>query len=87
MITNKPTQKEIEQKEQWFENYIDDLRYLGAKIPYLHWDINESADIYLLWDKIEEDCQTDKHPHRTYTQKYKNTINELVNYFNLTHQI
>ncbi len=83
----KPTQKEIEQKEQWFENYIDDLRYLGASIPYLSWDIDKDANIYLVWDSMDSELQENNDKHLEYSQKYKNTINELVNYFNLTHQI
>lgn len=83
----KPNQKEIEQKEKFFENYIDDLRFIGAKIPYLHWDLDKQANIYLLWDKMEEDAKTPKNPNRKYLKKYKNKINEFVNYFNLTHQI
>ena len=80
---SKPTQKEIEQKEQWFEKYIDDLRYLGAEIPMLYWEVNRKGDIYLMWDSISDEI----HNHLDYSQKYKNTINEFVNYFNLTHQI
>ena len=42
-----------EKKEQMFELYIDDLRYLGAEIPTLYWEVNTNGDIYLLWDSIK----------------------------------
>ena len=72
-----------EKKEQMFELYIDDLRYLGAEIPTLYWEVNTNGDIYLLWDSINDDL----HKHLAYGEVYMETINEFVNYFNLTHQI
>jgi hypothetical protein len=74
----------IEKKEQLFELYIDDLRFLGAEIPYLHWGITNDGEIYLLWDKINDDV--DNH-HLQYSNLYRTKLDEFVNYFNLTHQI
>ena len=34
----------IEKKEQMFELYIDDLRYLGAEIPPLYWGVDTNGD-------------------------------------------
>ena len=52
----------IEKKEQLFEMYIDDLRYLGAEIPTLHWGVNTNGDIYLMWDSINDNI----HKHLAY---------------------
>jgi hypothetical protein len=72
-----------EKKEQMFELYIDDLRYLGAEIPTLHWNVDADGDIYLLWGKIGGEL----HKHLAYADYYMAKIDEFVNYFNLTHQI
>lgn len=73
-----------EKKKQMFELYIDDLRYLGAEIPFLHWDLlNESKDIYIVWDKMNREL----HKHRQHSNMYMAKLDEFVNYFNLTHQI
>ena len=72
-----------EKKEQLFENYIDDLRFLGAEIPALYWELNTNGDIYLLWGKIN--AELDK--HLDYSEVYRYKLDEFVNYFNLTHQI
>ena len=74
----------IERKEQMFELFIDDLRYLGASIPYLHWDVNNEGNIYLLWDKINDDVEN---KHQAYSEFYQAKLNEFVNYFNLTHHL
>jgi len=74
----------LEKKEQMFDMYIDDLRFLGAEIPYLHWGITNDGEIYLLWDKINDDV--DNH-HLQYSNLYRTKLDEFVNYFNLTHQI
>lgn len=73
----------IERKEQMFELYIDDLRYLGAEIPTLYWEVNSNGDIYLMWDSINSEL----HKHLQYGVLYMAKIDEFVNYFNLTHQI
>ena len=73
----------IEKKEQMFELYIDALRYLGAEIPMLYWEVNTNGDIYLMWGKIGEEL--DK--HLAYSEVYQSKVDEFVNYFNLTHQI
>jgi len=73
----------IEKKEQMFELYIDDLRYLGADIPMLYWEVNSNGDIYLCWNKINDEL----HKHLTYGGLFTTKLDELVNYFNLTHQI
>ena len=67
-----------------FELFIDDLRYLGASIPYLHWDVNNEGNIYLLWDKINDDVEN---KHQAYSEFYQAKLNEFVNYFNLTHHL
>lgn len=74
----------IERKEQMFELFIDDLRYLGASIPYLHWDVNNEGNIYLLWDRINDDVEN---KHQAYSKFYQAKLNEFVNYFNLTHHL
>jgi hypothetical protein len=74
----------IERKEQMFELFIDDLRYLGASIPYLHWDVNNEGNIYLLWDRINDDVEN---KHQAYSEFYQAKLNEFVNYFNLTHHL
>ena len=38
---------DIETKNKYFEAYMDDLRFLGAKIPYLHWDVTSDGNIYM----------------------------------------
>ena len=70
-------------KNQLFEMYIDDLRYLGAEIPTLHWEVNTNGDIYLMWDSINDEM----HRHIAYNKYYMAKVDEFVNYFNLTHQI
>ena len=77
------TMTSIEKKEQMFEQYIDDLRYLGAEIPTLHWEVNTNGDIYLMWESINDEL----HKHLAYAELYMAKIDEFVNYFNLTHQI
>ena len=72
-----------EKKEQMFELYIDDLRYLGAEIPTLYWNVDADGDIYLLWGTISGEL--DK--HLDYSEVYRDKLDEFVNYFNLTHKI
>ena len=73
----------IEKKEQMFEQYIDDLRYLGAEIPTLHWEVNTNGDIYLLWGKISGELNK----HLDYSEMYRDKLDGFVDYFNLTHKI
>jgi len=72
-----------EKKEQMFELYIDGLRYLGAEIPMLYWNVDADGDIYLLWGKISGELNK----HLDYSQMYRDKVDEFVDYFNLTHQI
>ena len=72
-----------EKKEQMFELYIYDLRYLGAEIPTLYWGVDTNGDIYLMWESINDNI----HKHLAYAELYMAKIDEFVNYFNLTHQI
>ena len=73
-----------EKKEQLFEMYMDDLRYLGAEIPTLHWEVNTNGDIYLMWDSIN---QANIHKHLAYAEYYMAKVDEFVDYFNMTHLI
>jgi hypothetical protein len=73
----------IEKKEGLFEVYVDDLRFLGADIPKLYWDIDSDGDIYLLWDSINNEL----HKHLEYGDDYQSTLNRMVNYFNYSHKI
>ena len=77
------TMTSIEKKEQMFEQYIDDLRYLGAEIPTLHWGSKKDGEIYLIWYEINDEL--DK--HLQYSDIYKDKMNRLVDYFNLSHKI
>ena len=72
-----------EKKEQIFEMYIDDLRYLGAEIPILYWNVDADGDIYLLWHKIGQDLNK----HLDYSQIYRDKLDEFVDYFNHVHKI
>ncbi len=76
----------LDNKEKMFEDYIDDLRYLGASIPYLHWDMSENGNIYLLWDKMNSECEKHNDPHLHYSTTFRAKLDNFVNYFNLTHQ-
>lgn len=73
----------LENKEQVFQRYIDDLRYLGAEIPMLYWEVDDNGDIYLMWFKINEEL----HKHLQYGDVYQDKMNRIVDYFNLSHKI
>jgi len=72
-----------EKKEQMFELYVDDLRYLGSEIPMLYWNVDADGDIYLLWHKIGQDI----HKHLDYSQIYRDKLDSFVDYFNHVHKI
>jgi hypothetical protein len=75
---------DIETKNKYFEAYMDDLRFLGAKIPYLHWDVTSDGNIYMLWDKMNDELED---PHIQLSDKYVSCLTCLVNNFNLLHQV
>jgi hypothetical protein len=75
--------KSKEKKEQMFELYIDDLRYLGAEIPMLYWNVDADGDIYLLWGKISGELNK----HLDYSEMYRDKVDSLVDYFNHVHKI
>ena len=70
-------------KEGLFEEYIDGLRYLGAEIPKLYWNVDADGDIYLLWGKISGEL--DK--HLDYSEDYIDKLNKVISYFNYSHKI
>ena len=73
----------IEKKEQLFEMYIDDLRYLGAEIPMLYWNLDADGDIYLLWGKISGELNK----HLDYSEVYRDKVDAFVDYFNHVHKV
>ena len=73
----------IEKKEQMFELYIDDLRYLGAEIPMLYWNLDADGDIYLLWGKISGELNK----HLDYSEVYRDKVDAFVDYFNHVHKV
>ena len=75
---------DIDTKNKMFMEYIDDLKFLGAKIPYVHWDVTSDGNIYMLWDKMNDELE-DK--HLQLSDKYVSKLSEFVNQFNLLYQV
>jgi hypothetical protein len=70
-------------KEGLFEEYIDDLRYLGTSIPMLYWHFDGDGDIRLEWHKINDELSE----HLQYSEDYIDKLNKVISYFNYSHKI